>query len=269
MKFKAASAILFLAVSAVADFPAGNQAFDRGHYEKAILEYEKILAKGHVSSALHHNLANAYLEHGREQGGGIGTGTTSLGRAIYHYRLARRLNPRDTQNRANLLRAREVVHGQPPREPPLRVFTGWLTLNEWAGAASLCLTLSLLLLTARQVHAPWQNRWGIGAHLLLGVGAGLGAMAWAAWDYQSAEDEALTIRETPLYKRPLTPTEVPESVAPSHTDPDPISDGIELNIMDRRNGGWLKVAFEEGALRRSGWIQQATSDGPNLLVFPP
>ena len=64
MKFKAASAILFLAVSAVADFPDGNQAFDHGHYEKAILEYEKILAKGHVSSALHHNLANAYLEMG-------------------------------------------------------------------------------------------------------------------------------------------------------------------------------------------------------------
>lgn len=268
MRFKATLGWLWtgIAMTATPGFEAGNRAFERGQYENAIAQYRTILDTGRVSGPVHHNLANAYLELGREQGGRVGTETTSLGRAIYHYRLARRLTPRDLQNRDHLSRARELVHGQTPREPVMRVFTGYLTLNEWTFAASLCLATGLLILTARLVHAPWREQWGLGAHLLLAIGVALGGMAGTTWSYQAGENEAVTVRKVTLYKRPLAPEDVPDNVL--HADPDPIRDGIELRILDQREGGWLQVAFEEGVLKRTGWVFLGSDTVPNLLVFP-
>jgi hypothetical protein len=39
-------------------------------------------------------------------------------------------------------------------------------------------------------------------------------------------------------------------------------------IIKRREDGWLKVAFADGVLQRSGWVREGERARPNLLVFP-
>ena len=69
-----------------------------------------------------------------------------------------------------------------------------------------------------------------------------------------------------MYKRPLASEDVPDQVA--HEDTDPIGDGVELRIVDRLDDKWLKVAFEEGTLKRNGWVQLGPDKQPNVLIFP-
>lgn len=69
---------------------AAKQAYDKGKYEEAISSYEKIVISGYTSSALHFNLANAYYRN--EQ----------IGKAIYHYELAHKLDPTDESIKHNL-----------------------------------------------------------------------------------------------------------------------------------------------------------------------
>ncbi|RKY25870.1 MAG: hypothetical protein DRP62_00295 [Planctomycetota bacterium] len=64
-------------------------------YEKAILNFEKILEEGHIKNAkLYYNLANAYLLTGR------------LGKAILNYRKAAKIDDSDENIQKNLAFAR-------------------------------------------------------------------------------------------------------------------------------------------------------------------
>ena len=101
---------------------------------------------------------------------------------------------------------------------------------------------------------------------LLAIGACVSVIAIITWQYQTSGDEAVTVREVKLYKRPLVPEDVPDQV--THEDTDPISDGVELRIVDRRGNDWLKVAFEEGTLKRNGWVLSGPAEKPNVLIFP-
>ena len=80
--------------SAVPQFERGNAAYEAGDFESAIETFSTILASGIDDAAVHYNLGNAYFKTGR------------LGFAIYHYRRAHELAPRDDDIRSNLEYAR-------------------------------------------------------------------------------------------------------------------------------------------------------------------
>ncbi len=65
-------------------------AFQQQQYATAIRYYEQILASGQSSSGLHYNLGNAYYRDNK------------LGKAIYHYELAKKLDPADEDISNNL-----------------------------------------------------------------------------------------------------------------------------------------------------------------------
>ncbi len=269
MMFKTLFPIL-LATTALADneesFQKGNRAYALGQYENAITHYRQLIKVNRTSAALHYNLANAHHQVSRDRDHGTALGATQLGQAIYHYRLARRLSPRSRVVTDHLQQARERVHGQPPREPASRVLLGFLTLNEWAALASVCLTVWLSLMTAGCIRPAWRSAWRSWLPLLGGAALGFLLLAVLAWSTQSAGNEAVAIRETPVYKRPLEPSEVPAGI--DHADPDPLRDGIELDILEHREDDWLKVAFADGVLQRSGWVRMGPERRPNLLLFP-
>ena len=92
------SAILFLMLAlprftnAIA--PSTDSAFtyyEKKEYAKSVAAYEKILSDGSDSWALHYNLANAYYK------------ANELGEAIYHYELAKKMNPSDEDLVNNLM----------------------------------------------------------------------------------------------------------------------------------------------------------------------
>ncbi len=268
MRFKALLILLWCqpVLSGESHFEKGNQAYARGQYENAVSEYKQLIDANQTSAAVHFNLANAFHQISRERDDGQVLGATQLGHAIYHYRMARRLSPRPRVITANLQQARERVHGQAPREGAARVLLGFLTINEWAVAAWLALTGWLGLMTAGCVRPSWRARWRSWLPLLGGAGLALAVLAAWAWGMQTSGDEAVAIRDTPVFRRPLAPEEVPDKV--DHADPDLLRDGIELRITERRESGWLKVAFDDGVLHRSGWVRKGAPSRPNLLIFP-
>ncbi|MBK9283391.1 MAG: tetratricopeptide repeat protein [Sphingobacteriaceae bacterium] len=69
---------------------AAEKAYDTKKYKEAIGHYESLISKGLKSWELYYNLGNAYYRD------------KQLGKAIYNYELARKLNPNDEDIRINL-----------------------------------------------------------------------------------------------------------------------------------------------------------------------
>lgn len=69
---------------------SAQKAYEKLQYKQAITYYEKILAEGQVSANLYYNLGNCYFKDNQ------------LGKAIYNYELAKKLNPGDDDIKNNL-----------------------------------------------------------------------------------------------------------------------------------------------------------------------
>ena len=71
--------------------------YSKQQYKQSIISYEKILAEGNTSSNLYYNLGNAYYKDNQ------------LGKAIYYYELAKKLNPNDDDIKNNLQLANSKI----------------------------------------------------------------------------------------------------------------------------------------------------------------
>lgn len=67
-----------------------EKAYDSKNYKEAIVNYEQLVKDGFKSYQLYYNLGNAYFRNNQ------------LGKAIYYYELARKINPNDEDVRINL-----------------------------------------------------------------------------------------------------------------------------------------------------------------------
>jgi len=76
-------------VAVEALWSTANAAYSEGNFDKAITDYEKILAQDLHSAALYYNLANAYFKKGE------------LGKALLYYNRASRIAPGDEDIRHN------------------------------------------------------------------------------------------------------------------------------------------------------------------------
>jgi tetratricopeptide (TPR) repeat protein len=97
-------------------YERGLSLYGDGNYEGAVDAFSEVLAAGVDDAAVHYNLANSYFKSGR------------LGFAIYHYRRAHALAPRDHDIAANLEYARFLALDSVEEEgarTDLRV-EGWL-----------------------------------------------------------------------------------------------------------------------------------------------
>ena len=130
-----------LAKEAVADY-------DKGKYEEAVKKYEQIIASGETSYELYFNIANAYYK------------SNKLGKAIYYYELAHKLNPADENVKHNLTIANKFTKDQIEQKENYfakNVEAGilnFLTTTGWAwlsiiGLALACLCFSLFRITQK------------------------------------------------------------------------------------------------------------------------
>jgi tetratricopeptide (TPR) repeat protein len=67
-----------------------EKAYDSKNYAEAVRDYEKLIAEGYRSYQLYFNLGNSYYRN------------NELGKAIYYYELARKMEPNDEDVRINL-----------------------------------------------------------------------------------------------------------------------------------------------------------------------
>ena len=79
---------------------SAKNAYDKANYKEAITIYKKIIASGETSYKLHYNLANAYYKN------------NEIGKAIYQYQLAHKLNPSDEDVKHNLTIANKHTKDQ-------------------------------------------------------------------------------------------------------------------------------------------------------------
>ncbi|HKC69052.1 MAG TPA: BatD family protein, partial [Bacteroidia bacterium] len=113
-------------------------AYNHKEYKKAINYYEIVLREGNTSAALHYNLANAYFKDNQ------------LGKAIYNYELAKKLNPADDDIKNNLRIANSKVVDKIDAKENFfanTIKTGLYSLfssTGWAYVTIICLLLAAL-----------------------------------------------------------------------------------------------------------------------------
>ncbi len=215
-------------------FSRGNDYYEKGEYDRAISEYEKILAGGYESGPFYYNLAGAYFKDGR------------LGKAMLNYERARRIMPRDADLAANYRFALANVKG---RVKPaggiwnsrfLRMYSGSFTVDEitWSSSGLYVMAVVLLFLA---VIRPRARRYCLAGALLLFVfivfnflvirhkAAGIGA-----------EAVTVALREEALFG-PF------ESATKFFT----LHEGMGVTVLTAKNG-WYKVRRADGKV---GWVR--------------
>ena len=114
-------------------------AYKKAEYKKAINYYEIILKDGLTSSTLYYNLANAYFKDNK------------LGKAIYNYELAKKLNPTDDDIKNNLRIANTKVVDKIDSKENFFVNTiktglyASFSTTGWAYVTIICLLAAALL----------------------------------------------------------------------------------------------------------------------------
>lgn len=120
-------------------FRLGNQAYEAGNYDSAVMCYQKIITNGTRNAAVYYNLGNALFRQNR------------LGYAILYYEKGLSLSPNDEDIAANLKYASASIMDKPP-EPQVGFFSkvfltayGFLNLKQTTVLASVLFALICIL----------------------------------------------------------------------------------------------------------------------------
>lgn len=215
-----------------ADFDAANRLYEKGEFAGAIAAYQKLANNHQASPALLFNLGNAHFKNGQ------------IGRAIFSYRHAELLAPRDPDIRANLRFALGSVPGNNTRVSRIDRALQTLTLNELGTLTALALWVCFGCLATIQLRPQFKN-----ALKGYAITAGISALLFGAWFTQSAlthtfDKRAVVIVPTSVARfGPLEESQVSFNVR----------DGNELKIIGQKDN-WLQVADPSN---RTGWISAA------------
>lgn len=213
-----------------AAFQEANRLFEQGEYTSAIAAYDRLLEGGQGSAGVHFNLGNAWFKSGR------------VGKAIWHYRIARDLSPRDADVRANLEFARNRV-GEPLREGWLERWIGLLTVDEWT-AVSVVLFWSWMggMMIGQVRERRWRSlrlwvRLLVLAWVVTVVALGVGLRG------RLGQQTAIVVTDGEVRYGPFAESQMHFAVR----------DGVEMEVMDTREG-WVQV---EDSRRGSGWVERS------------
>lgn len=225
------------AAESASHFEQANRFYEQGKFSEAAGLYESMAKAGRHSAALFFNLGNAYFKQGE------------LGRALFNYRLAERLSPRDPDIHANLRFVRERVDGgisisQPPWQRALQYFT----LNEITGACAILFWMWAALFCAIQYRPELRSKMRgtcLGLGSLLGCAVLVLTISYLAYREKIA---IIAIKQATVHLGPLVESQTGFSAA----------DGTELKILAERQD-WVQVADRSN---RSGWVSTT-----NVLIF--
>jgi tetratricopeptide (TPR) repeat protein len=156
-------------------FHAGNQAFQKGRYEKALALYGRAAAQKGYSAALLYNMGNCFVH------------LQKPGPAVLAYERALLLDPGDRDARTNLALVRSRYHLPDPNH------NGWLHIlnllgpDQWlmGGTTLLAATILLLLAAARR---PSRSLFSLlsAAGLVLLLAAGMTLAAYRGYRHGQA-----------------------------------------------------------------------------------
>jgi tetratricopeptide (TPR) repeat protein len=212
-------------------FDRANKLYEQGKFPEAAKAYDELIHSGHVSAPLHFNLGNAFLKAGE------------AGRAIVHYRIARRLAPRDPVIEANLRFARAAV------KSGIEKATFWSAWNRIASLNELTLFTAALLwgwlaIQIAGLIQPARKETLRRIAVWCGTAAVL-AGAWLAalwWEQIGSRPAVIAAKEAVVRFGPLDES---QSAFTLH-------DGAEVHVRNSKND-WLEIETPGGQL---GWIRR-------------
>lgn len=229
-----------IAASAFSTFDEANRLYEQGKYTEAASIYESILKSGRRSASIYFNLGNAYFKDGQ------------LGRALFQYRMAESLAPRDADIQANLRFARERVPDTISIESPsLERVIRYFTINELAAAAAVLFWIWAVIFCLSCLRPKTAQRLrGIGLFVGTALAIAIIFLILNLWISRSQVAIVISAAPSPVNLGPLAESQ-PSFAAP---------DGSELEVLNRR-AEWLQV---RDRLNRSGWVHHT-----NISLFPP
>jgi tetratricopeptide (TPR) repeat protein len=219
-------------------FQQGNEAYSKGDFAAAEKAYTGIVALGIRNWRVYYNLGNACFRR------------SEIGKAIFYYEKALRLEPGDADARENLrfasLRIRDRI---PPDATPFLIALLSRAMNLLS-LERVTQLFVLLYLVAMAALAAWiglrRTRWSVpvaslSAVLLLSALAAGGWMVFQA-QTRNATDEAIVLSEKlEVYSGPGSENTLLASV----------HEGTKVRIHARRDE-WTQVTLPDG---RSGWLR--------------
>lgn len=210
-----------------------NQAMDDGHYDQAAQGYRSLLEQGIENGAIHGNLGQALFRQGK------------VGEALFQYRLAARLKPRDPDLEANLayLRARATDRIEPRhRNLAVRILqnlAGRMSRREnWFGFMGLWFgfwSVAAARLYWKKDLLRWSS-WIVGAGLLL--------MAASLIQKEFLERPIGVV--SPEAKVYSGPGEANVLLFELH-------EGAEVSLLEREESGWVAMELADG---KKGWVKK-------------
>ena len=218
-------------------FEEGNRLYEQGDFESAAAAYDWLLGQAPGSAPLHFNLGNALFKSGR------------IGMAIWHYRTAQDLSPRDADIRANLQFARKLV-GTPVGEDRVRRWVNLLTTDEWSVVSGLLFWFGMGGMVLGQLRPEIRRSLRFWVRFLV-LAWVLSALALGiALHGQFGRWTAIVVTEGPILYGPF------EQSQPNFM----VRDGAELAVLDSRED-WVQV---QDSNRGSGWIDRSL-----VAIHPP
>lgn len=215
-------------------FERGSEEYQQGDYEAAVESFTGVLDAGYDDPIVHYNLANAWFKSGH------------LGMAIYHYRRAHALAPRDEDIRANLDYARFLALDRVEETAPatdLKV-EGWLdriTAFEVLRIATALWVLAALAGILGQLLPAAGRAWRRACITFACVWVGTVVLAWVVHHRATASSEAVVLAgEARVRSGPASTFDVAFV----------LHEGAEV-VVEGERGTWTEISLP-GELR--GWV---------------
>jgi tetratricopeptide (TPR) repeat protein len=215
-----------------------EKAYEQREYKKAIESYEDLLKEGYVSYKLYYNLGNAYYRNHQ------------LGKAIFNYERAKKLNHDDEDVKNNLalaytktidkIEVKENFFISAVKTNVLSSFTtatwAWLSI----GASALFFLFLYLVIAGRSVVV---KRLSFFASIVLLVG--LCIVYFLGKSAKNAKEQnnfaIITATETKVYTEPTA----------TATSKFGLHEGTRVRIVEL-NADWILIKLENG---NEGWLR--------------
>ncbi|MBI2720886.1 MAG: tetratricopeptide repeat protein [Bacteroidetes bacterium] len=217
-----------------------EKAYDSKNYPEAIKLYEKLVSDGYKSYQLFFNLGNSYYRN------------KQLGKAIYNYELARKLNPNDEDVRINLgIAAAKTMDKIDSKENFFisAVKSNLLSFYDTKGWAWLNIICIIILCVSIYVFVISYNIILKRVSFLIILILLTGAIATYFLGYSALKSKydnkfaIITAMETKIMNEPTG----------NATSKFSLHEGTKIRIVEN-NGDWVLIKLDNG---NEGWVKMA------------
>ena len=215
-----------------------EKAYDEKKYRRAIESYEKLIGEGYTAYQLYYNLGNAYYRN------------NELGKAIYNYELARKLQPDDEDVRINLaIASSKTIDKIDSKENFFISAVKTNVLSSLSTRAWAWITIAFVLVFS-VLFFVYMSSGRLAIKRASFIGAAFGLLAFTV-TYMLGYSATQAKYENKFAIILSRETRVMNEPTPAATSKFGLHEGTRVHVVDR-NGDWLLIRLDNG---NEGWLK--------------